>query len=73
VAALLKEHPKPMAETLVKEVAKPAKDSLTEVIRSADFLSYTAEEGLRYMGEGNLLQPDSFPGQVTDRVWNSVM
>ena len=53
----------PVAETLVKEVAKPAKDSLTEVVRSGDFLSYTAEEGVRFLGEGNLLASDSFPGQ----------
>lgn len=32
----------PIADTLVKEVAKPAKDSMTEVVRSGDFLSYTA-------------------------------
>lgn len=32
----------PIAETLVKEVAKPKKDSVTEVVRSGDFLSYTA-------------------------------
>jgi hypothetical protein len=32
----------PIADTLVKEVAKPAKDSVTEVVRSGDFLSYTA-------------------------------
>ena len=53
----------PVAETLVKEVAKPAKDAMTEVVRSGDFLSYTAEEGVRFLGEGNLLASDSFPGQ----------
>ena len=53
----------PVAECLVKEVAKPAKDSMTEVVRSGDFLSYTAEEGVRFLGEGNLLASDSFPGQ----------
>ena len=53
----------PVADTLVKEVAKPAKDAMTEVVRSGDFLSYTAEEGVRFLGEGNLLASDSFPGQ----------
>ena len=33
VAALMREHAQPMADCLVKEIAKPAKDSLTEVIR----------------------------------------
>ena len=40
-----------------------AADALTEVIRSADLLSYTAEEGVRFFGEGKLLASDSFPGQ----------
>ncbi|KAE9450215.1 hypothetical protein C3L33_17872, partial [Rhododendron williamsianum] len=30
---------------LVKEIAKPAKDSVTEVVRSGDLVSYCAEEG----------------------------
>lgn len=30
-AAILKEHKSPIAECLVKEIAKPAKDSVTEV------------------------------------------
>ena len=34
-----------------------------EVVRSADLLSYTAEEGVRFFGEGKLLASDSFPGQ----------
>lgn len=32
-AALMREHAQPMADCLVKEIAKPAKDSLTEVVR----------------------------------------
>ena len=30
-AAVLKEHKKPIAECLVKEIAKPTKDAVTEV------------------------------------------
>lgn len=30
-AAILKEHKAPIAEALVKEIAKPAKDAVTEV------------------------------------------
>jgi glyceraldehyde-3-phosphate dehydrogenase (NADP+) len=32
-AALMREHAQPMADCLVKEIAKPAKDALTEVVR----------------------------------------
>ncbi|KAJ6435652.1 hypothetical protein OIU84_000787 [Salix udensis] len=51
-AAILKEHKAPIAECLIKEIAKPAKDSVTEVVRSGDLISYTAEEGVRILGEG---------------------
>lgn len=94
-AAILKEHKEPIAECLVKEIAKPAKDAVTEVsflffssflrlifcscldldycstrvglvdlkvVRSGDLVSYTAEEGVRILGEGKLLVSDSFPG-----------
>ncbi|CAH9093406.1 unnamed protein product [Cuscuta europaea] len=61
-AAFLKEHKAPIAECLVKEIAKPAKDSVNEVVRSGDLISYTAEEGLRILGEGKFLVSDSFPG-----------
>lgn len=57
-----------MAASLIKEIAKPAKDSKTEVVRSADFLSYTAEEALRFLGEGQLLCSDSFPGQDRNKL-----
>eukprot|EP00898_Chlorokybus_atmophyticus_P008222 jgi/Chlat1/8400/Chrsp80S07834 len=64
-AKLMREHPKEMADTLVKEIAKPKKDAMSEVLRSADLIDYTAEEGVRILGEGKLLMSDSFPG--TDR------
>lgn len=89
-AAILKEHKAPIAECLVKEIAKPAKDAVTEVkiifftndynmclwrknlrflvgcmdkvVRSGDLISYTAEEGVRTLGQGKFLVSDSFPG-----------
>ncbi|XP_061990458.1 NADP-dependent glyceraldehyde-3-phosphate dehydrogenase [Rosa rugosa] len=61
-ASILKEHKAPIAECLVKEIAKPAKDAVTEVVRSGDLISYTAEEGVRILGEGKFLLSDSFPG-----------
>ncbi|PPD74437.1 hypothetical protein GOBAR_DD28634 [Gossypium barbadense] len=61
-AALLKEHKVPIAECLVKEIAKPAKDAATEAVRSGDLVSYCAEEGVRVLGEGKFMVSDSFPG-----------
>ncbi|KAL6274987.1 hypothetical protein ACE6H2_025679 [Prunus campanulata] len=61
-ASILKEHKAPIAESLVKEIAKPAKDAVTEVVRSGDLVSYCAEEGVRILGEGKFLVSDSFPG-----------
>lgn len=68
VAALLRQHAQPMADCLVREVAKPAKDSLAEVVRSADLIDYTAEEGVRWLGEGQMLNSDSFPGQARNKL-----
>ncbi|MCO5557448.1 hypothetical protein L7F22_011013 [Adiantum nelumboides] len=68
VAAVLKQNKDAIAECLVKEVAKPAKDSMTEVVRSADFIDYTAEEGIRILSEGKLLVSDSFPGNERNKL-----
>lgn len=67
-AALLKEHKNPIAECLVKEIAKPAKDAVTEVVRSGDLISYCAEEGVRILGEGKFLVSDSFPGNDRNKL-----
>jgi glyceraldehyde-3-phosphate dehydrogenase (NADP+) len=71
-AALMRQHPQPIADCLVKEIAKPSKDSLSEVIRSAEILEYTAEEGVRLLGEGQLLNSDSFSGQARNKLCLSV-
>lgn len=68
VAAIMRQVAQPMADCLVKEIAKPAKDSVTEVVRSADLIDYTAEEGLRSLGEGQMLTSDSFPGQKRNKL-----
>ena len=67
-AKLMRDHAAPMVDCLVKEVAKPTKDSLAEVIRSADLLDYTAEEGMRVLGQGKLLNSDSFPGNGRNKL-----
>jgi len=66
----MRQHAQPIADCLVKEIAKPAKDSLTEVVRSADLPDYTAEEGVRSLGEGQLLTSDSFlDSHATNSAW----
>lgn len=34
----------------------------TQVVRSGDLISYSAEEGIRILAEGKFLVSDSFPG-----------
>ncbi|KAG5401415.1 hypothetical protein IGI04_016022 [Brassica rapa subsp. trilocularis] len=53
-AAILKDNKAPIAESLVKEIAKPAKDSVTEISNVC--------LGVRILGEGKFLLSDSFPG-----------
>jgi glyceraldehyde-3-phosphate dehydrogenase (NADP+) len=36
-------------------------------VRSGDLVSYTAEEGVRILGEGKLLVSDSFPGNERNK------
>jgi glyceraldehyde-3-phosphate dehydrogenase (NADP+) len=64
-AQCLREHADAITPVLVTEVAKPTKASNSELVRSAELVSYCAEEGVRFLGEGKLLTSDSFPG--TDR------
>jgi len=37
-------------------------------VRSADLLDYTAEEGMRLLGQGKLLSSDSFPGSERNKL-----
>eukprot|EP00897_Mesotaenium_endlicherianum_P004275 jgi/Mesen1/3876/ME000208S02888 len=67
-AAILRENKDPIAECLIKEIAKPAKDSVTEVVRSADLISYTAEEGVRILSENKFLTSDAFPGNDRNKL-----
>ncbi|XP_039802246.1 NADP-dependent glyceraldehyde-3-phosphate dehydrogenase-like isoform X2 [Panicum virgatum] len=40
---------------------------LPYVVRSGDLISYTAEEGVRILGEGKLMVSDSFPGNERNK------
>ncbi|CAM6038605.1 unnamed protein product [Sphagnum compactum] len=66
-AAILREHSESIAGCLVKEIAKCQKDSVTEVVRSCDLISYTAEEGIRILAQGKFLVSDSFPGNERNK------
>lgn len=66
-AAIMKEQKAPIADCLVKEVAKALKDAVVEVVRSGDLLSYTAEEGIRILSEGKFLVSDPFPGNERNK------
>ena len=67
-ATLLRTNADPIADILVQEIAKGRKDSVTEVIRSADLADYSAEEGMRVLGEGKMMQADSFPGHERNKI-----
>lgn len=58
-ADLLELHADEMAEVLMREIAKNRKDCREEIVRSADFVRFTAEEGKRTVGQ--TLFADSFP------------
>ena len=49
-----------IADVLVREIAKNKKSSLSEVVRTADLIHFTAEEGKRVTGES--LSSGAFPG-----------
>jgi glyceraldehyde-3-phosphate dehydrogenase (NADP+) len=65
-ADLLERHAAPIAEVLVREIAKGRRASRDEVLRSADFLRFTAEEGRHLAGES--LFSDAFPGEKRNKV-----
>eukprot|EP01024_Parvocaulis_polyphysoides_P054120 TRINITY_DN5451_c0_g1_i2.p1 TRINITY_DN5451_c0_g1~~TRINITY_DN5451_c0_g1_i2.p1 ORF type:complete len:509 (-),score=62.48 TRINITY_DN5451_c0_g1_i2:233-1759(-) len=67
-AQILKSNADIISKCLVREIAKGQKDSFTEVVRSADLIDYCAEEGLRYLGKGEMLTSDSFQGQSRNKI-----
>lgn len=59
-ADILEERADEIAKILTKEIAKDFKSSVSEVIRTAEFIRFTAEEGKRVQGE--TLYGDVFSG-----------
>ena len=50
-AELLEKRKNEIGEILAREVAKNLKSAVSEVVRTADLIRYTAEEGIRVHGE----------------------
>ena len=59
-ALLLEEHADELAEVIVMEIAKDRRSAKSEVLRTADFLRFTADVGKSLGGEA--LTGDHFPG-----------
>jgi glyceraldehyde-3-phosphate dehydrogenase (NADP+) len=65
-ADLLVERVDEIAELLVMEIAKARKDARDEVLRSADFIRFTAEEAKRVIGDSQF--SDAFPRQAKNKL-----
>jgi glyceraldehyde-3-phosphate dehydrogenase (NADP+) len=65
-ADLLEEHVDELADILVMEIAKARKDARDEVVRSADFVRFTAEEAKRAVGDAQF--SDAFPKQNRNKL-----
>lgn len=66
VADALETHVDELAEMLVMEIAKSAKDSRDEILRTADFVRHTAEEAKRVLGDAQF--SDAFPRQSRNKL-----
>ncbi|GAC1344807.1 MAG: NADP-dependent glyceraldehyde-3-phosphate dehydrogenase [Candidatus Dormibacteria bacterium] len=65
-ADLLEERADELGELLVMEIAKARKDARDEVVRSADFMRFTAEEAKRVVGDAQF--SDAFPRQNKNKL-----
>lgn len=64
-ADALEEMQDEIAQMILKEVGKPFSSAKGEVERSAQFIRYTAEEGIRI--QGDLIHGDKFPGGTKNK------
>ena len=65
-ADLLVENADVIANILAREISKDYKSSYSEVVRTADFIKYTAEEAKRLRGE--TLYGDAFEGSAKNKM-----
>ena len=70
-ARLMRKHWEPIANCLLLECAKTRRDAKKEVMRTADLIEYTAEEGVRFLSRGELITSDAFPGNERDKICQS--
>ncbi|RSL33860.1 NADP-dependent glyceraldehyde-3-phosphate dehydrogenase [Salibacterium salarium] len=61
----LVEHKEAIGTMIMQEVAKKKSSAIDEVVRTADFIRHTAEEGVRLNGE--LLSGDSYNGGAASK------
>lgn len=65
-ADILERDKEIIANVLAKEIAKPLKAAVTEVVRTADLIRYSAEEGLRTVGE--IVEGGSFEAASKNKI-----
>ncbi len=65
-ADALESNAEELAQLLVMEIAKSAKDSRDEVTRTADFMRHTADEAKRVIGDSQF--SDAFPRQNRNKL-----
>ncbi|GKX30660.1 NADP-dependent glyceraldehyde-3-phosphate dehydrogenase [Vallitalea longa] len=65
-ASILEANSEEIAKILASEIAKDIKSARSEVIRTVDFIRFTADEGKRIQGE--TLQGDGFHGFSKDKL-----
>lgn len=66
VAEILEKEADKLSELLMMEVAKDRKSAKSEVVRTCDFIRFTADTAKSLHGEG--LQGDSFPGGKRNKI-----
>ncbi|WP_114571587.1 NADP-dependent glyceraldehyde-3-phosphate dehydrogenase [Exiguobacterium flavidum] len=65
-ASELERRAEQIGRVIMLEVGKGLADGVKEVIRTAEIIRYTAEEGLRFAG--GMMQGDSFPGGSANKL-----
>lgn len=65
-ASILEQQADNLSEWIMMEVAKDKKSARTEIIRTADFIRFTADTAKSMQGEN--LQGDSFPGGKKSKI-----
>ena len=65
-ADLLVEYSEEIAEIMIREIAKDKKSSISEVVRTADFIRFTAVTAKNMSGES--IPGDTFPGYKRNKI-----